>query len=271
MRCFYNQDGEASVILFTCLNSFSHLNSDSLGRYTPVRSDSVVGELRLSGRTDIILPGNRKILPPLSFCNFFICGSINILRSFSIISLRDPEDSTALLCRKSSRGRDSDRRGDHPREHRSAARLEQIQGGGQVSMVRASPALRMTFPCSRPVNVFPNSPLLLLMALSFRFIAAENGGAQSFEPLPSQRSCSYKLHLKDVGRCLKCECIAADVFGRSSEPVSAVTSPILPGYPRSLPPFFLFLFFGASSFLVCLFFSFIVLKISSSTMEQCVG
>lgn len=34
-------------------------------RYTPVRSDSVVGELRLSEPTDIILPGKKLTIPVL--------------------------------------------------------------------------------------------------------------------------------------------------------------------------------------------------------------
>ena len=68
----------------------------------------------------------------------------------------------------------------------------------------------------------------------FRF-SADRGdhdhddGTLDFEVFPSQRSCSYKLDLRDVGRRLKCECIVTDVFGRSSEPVSAISSPILPG------------------------------------------
>lgn len=37
------------------------------------------------------------------------------------------------------------------------------------------------------------------------------------------------MRFQDIDRCLKCECSVTDVFGRSSETVSAVTSPILPG------------------------------------------
>lgn len=53
---------------------------------------------------------------------------------------------------------------------------------------------------------------------------------KSYEPLPTQRSCSYKVRLEDIGRCLRCECIVTDVFGRSTEPVYAETAPILPGF-----------------------------------------
>ncbi|KAG0500755.1 hypothetical protein HPP92_000827 [Vanilla planifolia] len=53
-----------------------------------------------------------------------------------------------------------------------------------------------------------------------------------FELLPLQQSCSYRVRYEDIGCCLKCECFVIDVFGRSSEIASAVTSPILPGMPR---------------------------------------
>ncbi|ONM51303.1 187-kDa microtubule-associated protein AIR9 [Zea mays] len=64
------------------------------------------------------------------------------------------------------------------------------------------------------------------------FISNESGGDQSFEPLATQCSRSYKVRFEDIGRCLKCECFVTDVFGRSSELVSAVTAPILPGRPK---------------------------------------
>ena len=53
--------------------------------------------------------------------------------------------------------------------------------------------------------------------------------SRSFEPLPSQQSCSYKVRFEDIGRCLRCECIVTDVFGRSSEPAYAVTEFVVPG------------------------------------------
>lgn len=55
------------------------------------------------------------------------------------------------------------------------------------------------------------------------------GDRKSYEPLPTQRSCSYKVRFEDIGRCLRCECIVTDVFGRSTEPVYAETAPVLPG------------------------------------------
>lgn len=55
------------------------------------------------------------------------------------------------------------------------------------------------------------------------------GEKRKWEPLSSQRSCSYKLRFEDIGRRLRCECIVSDVFGRSSEPAYAETEPVLPG------------------------------------------
>ncbi|PKA57004.1 hypothetical protein AXF42_Ash002308 [Apostasia shenzhenica] len=64
------------------------------------------------------------------------------------------------------------------------------------------------------------------------YFSEKNGEPLTFELLPSQHSCSYRLRFEDIGRCLKCECNVIDVFGRSSETVSSVTSPILPGMPK---------------------------------------
>ncbi|XP_062189872.1 187-kDa microtubule-associated protein AIR9-like [Phragmites australis] len=64
------------------------------------------------------------------------------------------------------------------------------------------------------------------------FVSNGSGVYQSFEPLAIQCSRSYKVLFEDIGRCLKCECFVTDVFGRSSELVSAVTAPILPGTPK---------------------------------------
>ncbi|CAN6203007.1 unnamed protein product [Urochloa humidicola] len=64
------------------------------------------------------------------------------------------------------------------------------------------------------------------------FVSSGSGEDQSFEPLTTQCSRSYKVRFEDIGRCLKCECFVTDVFGRSSELVSAVTAPISPGRPK---------------------------------------
>lgn len=73
---------------------------------------------------------------------------------------------------------------------------------------------------------------------SCRFCSSETGNGESFEALPSQRSCSYKVRFEDIGRSLRCECIVTDVFGRSSELMYADTSSVLPGfYSKTQLPF----------------------------------
>eukprot|EP01018_Ginkgo_biloba_P031074 Gb_01915 [translate_table: standard] len=62
--------------------------------------------------------------------------------------------------------------------------------------------------------------------------SSECGGTETFEPLLLQRSCSYKVRLEDVGYWLRCECVVTDIFGRSAEPVSAITGPVSPGMPK---------------------------------------
>lgn len=73
--------------------------------------------------------------------------------------------------------------------------------------------------------------MIHLTLLWCRFYSSEagNGNGEHFEPLASQTSCSYKVRLEDVGRCLRCECIVTDVFGRSTKPVYAETATVLPG------------------------------------------
>ncbi|CAA6657906.1 unnamed protein product [Spirodela intermedia] len=173
MYSWYRETNEGAITLIDGANSNTYevtdldYNSRLLFGYTPVRSDSVVGELRLSERTDIILPEIPKI-QRLSFAGSAVEGEI--LTAVEII----PESITQR-------------------------------------------------------NVWSKYKEKVKYQW---FITTESDDARSFEVLSSQRSCSYKLQLKDIGRCLRCECIATDVFGRSSEPVSAVTSPILPGIPK---------------------------------------
>lgn len=51
----------------------------------------------------------------------------------------------------------------------------------------------------------------------------------TYDPLPNQSSCSYRVRLEDIGRRLKCECVVTDVFGRLGEVVYIETAPVLPG------------------------------------------
>lgn len=64
------------------------------------------------------------------------------------------------------------------------------------------------------------------------FCSSERENDMAFESLPSLRSCSYRLRLEDIGRCLRCECFVTDVFGRSSLPAYAESAYVLPGIPR---------------------------------------
>ncbi|XP_010923670.1 187-kDa microtubule-associated protein AIR9 isoform X1 [Elaeis guineensis] len=170
---WYRETNEGTIVLISGANSATYEVTDSdyncrlLFGYTPVRSDAVVGELRLSEPSDIILPEVPKI---------------------EMLSLKGKEVEGEVLT---------------------------------------------------AVEVIPKSVIQQHIWDKYKkeikyqwFCSVGTGDYQSFEPLPSRCSCSYKMRLEDIGRCLKCECIITDVFGRSSEPVSAVTAPILPGVPK---------------------------------------
>ncbi|KAJ0262088.1 187-kDa microtubule-associated protein AIR9 [Hirschfeldia incana] len=89
------------------------------------------------------------------------------------------------------------------------------------------------------VQVIPKTEIQQLVWSKYKgaieyqwFRSLELGNEMSYEALSTEISCSYKVRLEDIGRCLKCECVVHDVFGRSSEPAYAETSPISPGFPR---------------------------------------
>ncbi|MCO5613042.1 hypothetical protein L7F22_067316 [Adiantum nelumboides] len=58
------------------------------------------------------------------------------------------------------------------------------------------------------------------------------GAIDSFELLPSQRGCSYKIRTEDIGYYIHCECVVTDVFDRSSTPVTVLSAVIAPGMPK---------------------------------------
>ncbi|XP_058099162.1 187-kDa microtubule-associated protein AIR9 isoform X2 [Magnolia sinica] len=169
---WYRETNEGTIILINGANSNTYKVTDDdyncrlLFGYTPVRSDSVVGELRLSERTDIILPELPKI-EMLALTGKAIEGEI--LTAVELIPKSDTQKHVWDKYKKDVR---------------------------------------------------------------YQWFSSSETGEQSFEPLPSQRSCSYKVRLEDIGRYLRCECIVTDVFGRSSEPASAMTASILPGMPK---------------------------------------
>ncbi|PHT55656.1 hypothetical protein CQW23_04142 [Capsicum baccatum] len=103
--------------------------------YTPVRSDSVIGELRLSVPTHVILP-------------------------------------------------------DIPRIETLALTGKAVEGDILTA-----------------VEVIPKSETQ--ECVWTKFISTETGNNKSFEPLPSQCSCSYRLRFEDIGRSLRCECIVS--------------------------------------------------------------
>lgn len=170
---WYRETNDGTICLINGANSKTYEVTDTdytcrlLYGYTPVRSDSVVGELRLSEPTDVILPE----LP----------------------------------------------------------RVEMLALTGKA----------MEGDVLTAVEVIPKSEIQQCVWSKYKkevryqwFCSSDEGDAKSFEPLPAQRSCSYKVRLEDIGRCLRCECMVNDVFGRSSEPAYAETAPIVPGIPR---------------------------------------
>ncbi|GLT64986.1 hypothetical protein SLA2020_374440 [Shorea laevis] len=170
---WYRETNEGTIILISGANSKTYEASDSdyncrlLFGYTPVRSDSVVGELRLSEPTDIVLPELPKI------------------------------EMLALTGKA-------------------------VEG----AVVTA-------------VEVIPKSETQQCVWSKYKkdvryqwFYSLDTTDGRSFEPLPTQQCCSYKVQFEDIGRCLRCECVVTDLFGRLSEPAYAETDPILPGFPR---------------------------------------
>ncbi|CAN1812949.1 187-kDa microtubule-associated protein AIR9 [Linum perenne] len=171
--CWYRETNDGKMILIDGANSVTYEVTDSdytcrlLFGYTPVRSDSAVGELVLSARTDVILPEIPRV-EMLALTGKAIEG--DILTAVEVI----PESLTQQCV------------------------WSKYKKNVKYQWFRSS----------------------------------ESGESNCFDPLTTQVSCSYKVRLEDIGRCLKCECIVYDVFGRSSEPAYAATAAVLPGIPR---------------------------------------
>ncbi|KDP34944.1 hypothetical protein JCGZ_09232 [Jatropha curcas] len=170
---WYRETSDGTIILINGASSRTYevteedYNCRLLFGYTPVRSDSVVGDLKLSDPTGIILPEIPKI---------------------EMLALTGKAVERDVLT---------------------------------------------------AVEVIPKSVAQQSVWSKYKrdvkyqwFCTSVIGNKDSFEPLPSQRSCSYKVRLEDIGRCLRCECIVTDVFGRSSEPAYAETTAVVPGIPR---------------------------------------
>lgn len=170
---WYRETDEGAITLVNGASSKTYevtdedYNSRLLFGYTPVRSDSVVGELRLSDPTNVIFPEVPKI-EMLALTGKAVEGEV--LNAMEIMPKSETQNKIWTKYKKDVRYQ--------------------------------------------------------------WFVSSETGNSRSFEPLPSQRSCSYKVRFEDIGRCLRCECIITDVFGRSSEPAYAETDSVLPGFPR---------------------------------------
>ncbi|KAJ4976364.1 hypothetical protein NE237_001470 [Protea cynaroides] len=170
---WYRETSDGTIVLINEASTSTYdvteadFNCHLLFGYTPVRSDSVVGELILSEPTEIILPE----LP----------------------------------------------------------RIEMLALTGKAAEGEILTA----------IEVIPKSDKQQLVWEKYKkdvkyqwFCTSDEGDGKTFEPMPSQRSCSYKVRLEDIGRCLRCECIVADVFGRSSKSASSETAAVLPGSPK---------------------------------------
>ncbi|KAF8413517.1 hypothetical protein HHK36_001507 [Tetracentron sinense] len=170
---WYRETVEGAIVLINGANSITYEVTDSdyncrlLFGYTPVRSDSVVGDLRLSEPTDIIFPELLKV-EMLALTGKAVEGEI--LTAVEVIPKSETQKHVWGKYKKD---------------------------------------VRYQWFCS-----------------------SEMGDNKSFEPLSSRRSRSYKVCLEDIGRCLRCECIVMDVYGRVTEPAYAETVPILPGIPK---------------------------------------
>lgn len=170
---WYRETADGTITVIDGANSCTYEVTDSdyncrlLFGYTPVRSDSVVGELKLSDPTDVVLPELLKI---------------------EMVALTGKAMEGDILTA-----------------------VEVVANSKQQQIVWSKYKKDVKYQW---------------------YYSSESGDEKSLEMLSSQRSCSYRLHFEDIGRCLRCQCIVSDVFGRSSEPAYAESTQILPGIPR---------------------------------------
>ncbi|KAG5105911.1 hypothetical protein JHK82_042881 [Glycine max] len=170
---WYRENNEGTIELINRPNSKIYEVTDSdynyrlLFGYTPIRSDSVAGELVLSDPTNTVLP-ELPYVEMLALTGKAVEG--DVLTAVEVIPNSETQQHVWSKYKKD---------------------------------------IRYQWFCS-----------------------SEVGDNFSFDPLPNQSSCSYKVRLEDIGHHLKCECIVTDVFGRSGEAVCIETKPVLPGIPR---------------------------------------
>ncbi|KAE8647759.1 187-kDa microtubule-associated protein AIR9 [Cucumis sativus] len=170
---WYQEKNDGTIVLIKGATSMTYkvteaeYNCRLIFGYTPVRSDSIVGELVLSDPTGIILPE----LP----------------------------------------------------------NVEMLALTGKAIEGEVLTAVEVIPKCDHQQFVWNK----YIKEVKYQWSSsAEVGDTKSFELLPTQRLCSYKVRLEDIGHCLRCECIVIDSFGRSTEPTYAETSSVLPGVPK---------------------------------------
>ncbi|GBG92980.1 hypothetical protein CBR_g58028 [Chara braunii] len=68
--------------------------------------------------------------------------------------------------------------------------------------------------------------------IKYQWYRSDVGKPETFTPISSQWSCTYKVRLEDIDCFLQCECTVSDVFDRIADPVRAVSDKIVAGIPR---------------------------------------
>ncbi|KAK6932089.1 hypothetical protein RJ641_001713 [Dillenia turbinata] len=201
---WYRETSEGTISLINGANSRTYEVTDSdyncrlLFGYTPVRCDSIVGELRLSEPTEIVLPELPKV-EMLVLTGKAVEGEV--LTAVAVIPKSKTQQLVWSKYKKDVKYQcTAQLANEHELENRH---------------------LHITF-----------YSFIVVKALWEGFCSSDIGDYKDFKPLTSQHSCSYKMRLEDIGHCLRCECVVTDVFERSSDPVYAETSPILSGIPK---------------------------------------
>ncbi|KAJ1437037.1 Leucine-rich repeat [Sesbania bispinosa] len=201
---WYRENNEGIIELINGANSKTYEVTDSdyncrlLFGYTPIRSDSVVGELRLSDPTDIVLPGKA------------VEG--DILTAVEVIPNTESQQHVWSKYKKDIRYQCI------LNPHIPICHYSLCPICGRVLNWIAINFIGLVSWVSRGISSYVEL-----------FCTSEVGDSFTYEPLPNQTSCSYRVRLEDIGRRLKCECVVTDVFGRSGEVVYIETTPVLPG------------------------------------------
>ncbi|KAK9056003.1 hypothetical protein SSX86_027090 [Deinandra increscens subsp. villosa] len=198
---WYRENMEGTTVPIDGANSEIYEVTDAdyncrlLFGYTPVRSDSVVGELKLSEPTDVILPELPRI-EMLALTGKAVEGEV--LTAIEVIPESDAQQKVW-------------------QKYKKCVRYQWYVFFVILFLLCFKLAIKSTFLNH---DMFNN-----------RYISSKTGN-EDFEPMQSQCSCSYKLQFNDIGCRFKCECTVIDAFGRSSESAYYETAPVSPGIPK---------------------------------------